>query len=134
MLQRLRADGKTVFLNSHLLGDVEQLCDRVAILMEGKVVRQGTIAELTAGSMHYLIELAGDDRTSMQAAIRAALPCPLAIVAETSDAPPVNREPVEAGTLPSGEAVELCGATLRIVTGDARRVQPILDALRAGTW
>ena len=132
MLQRLRADGKTVFLNSHFLGEVEQLCDRVAILMEGKVIRQGTIGELTAGSAHYLIELAGDNRASTQAAVRAALPCALTIVAETSGAPPGSREPLETGALPSGETVELSGTTLRIVTGDARRIQPILDALRAG--
>ena len=50
VLLQLRAEGKTVFLNSHLLGEVEQICDRVAILVEGNVVRQGTIAEMTAGS------------------------------------------------------------------------------------
>ena len=62
VLQRLRAEGKTMFLNSHLLGEVEQLCDRVAILVEGRVVRQGTIAEMTAGSAPTtMIELAGDD-------------------------------------------------------------------------
>ena len=52
-----RARGKTVFLNSHLLGEVEQICDRVAILAAGNVVRQGTIDDLTAQSMCYMIEL-----------------------------------------------------------------------------
>jgi ABC-2 type transport system ATP-binding protein len=132
VLQQLRAEGKTIFLNSHLLGEVEQLCDRVAILAEGNVVRQGTIAEMTAGSAHYLIELAGDDRGSTQAAVRAALPCELILVADAAGTTPNHRQPVESGTLPSGEAVELSGTTLRIATGDARRIQPILDALRAG--
>ena len=60
-LERLRSQGKTVFLNSHLLGEVERLCNRVAILVNGKVVRQGTVNELTAASTRYVIELAGDD-------------------------------------------------------------------------
>ncbi len=131
VLQRLRGDGKTIFLNSHLLGEVEQLCDRVAILVEGKVIRQGTIAELTAGSAHYLIELSGDDGASVRAAIRAALSFEAAAAAEAGGVPPGSREPALAGTLASGEAVELSGTTLRITTGDACRIQPVLDALRA---
>jgi len=38
--------GKTVFLSSHLLYEVEQICDRVAILKEGKVIAQGKVDEL----------------------------------------------------------------------------------------
>jgi ABC-2 type transport system ATP-binding protein len=131
MLQRLRADGKTVFLNSHLLGEVEQICDRVAILVDGKLVRQGTIAELTAGSTHYLIELAGGDTPSTQTAVRAALGFAPVPAEGASDTPPDGREPGGAGTLATGESVELSGTTLRIATGDACRIQPLLDALRA---
>ena len=58
VLERLRAQGKTVFINSHLLGEVERICDRVAIIVSGKVVRQGTINELTAGSAATLSSLA----------------------------------------------------------------------------
>jgi ABC-2 type transport system ATP-binding protein len=131
MLQRLRADGKTVFLNSHLLGEVEQICDRVAILVDGKLVRQGTIAELTAGSTHYLIELAGGDTPSTQTAVRAALGFAPVPAEGASDTPPDGREPGGAGTLATGESVEISGTTLRIATGDACRIQPLLDALRA---
>jgi ABC-2 type transport system ATP-binding protein len=46
MLQ-LKENGTTIFLNSHLLGEVEQVCDRVAILQRGEVVREGRIADLT---------------------------------------------------------------------------------------
>jgi ABC-2 type transport system ATP-binding protein len=38
--------GKTVFLSSHLLHEVEQTCDRVAIINQGKIVRRGVVAEL----------------------------------------------------------------------------------------
>jgi ABC-2 type transport system ATP-binding protein len=40
--------GKTVFLSSHLLNEVEQVCDRVAIIHRGEVVRAGRVAELLA--------------------------------------------------------------------------------------
>jgi ABC-2 type transport system ATP-binding protein len=43
----MREAGKTVLLVSHLLGEVERLCDRVAVLVQGRLVRQGRIAELT---------------------------------------------------------------------------------------
>jgi ABC-2 type transport system ATP-binding protein len=134
VLERLRAQGKTVFLNSHLLGEVERLCDRVAILVSGKVVRQGTIDDLTAASARYVIELGGDDLQAVQAAIRAALPCELAAIlpSESLGASPFKPELVETGTLPSGEVVELSGRTLHIATDDALRIQPLLDRLRAG--
>ena len=57
VLGRLREQGKTVFVNSHLLSELEMICDRVAILVQGKVARQGTIDDLTAKSQRYDIEL-----------------------------------------------------------------------------
>lgn len=42
----LRSQGKTVFLSSHQLSDVESVCDRVAIINRGKLVRIGTLDEL----------------------------------------------------------------------------------------
>lgn len=45
----LREEGKTVFLSSHQLADVELICSRVAIIHNGKLLRTGTIKELTAG-------------------------------------------------------------------------------------
>ncbi len=44
----LRAAGKTVFLNSHLLSELENICDRVAILRQGRMARQGHLNELLA--------------------------------------------------------------------------------------
>lgn len=41
-----RKNGQTVLLSSHILGEVEALCDRVAVLRAGKLVEQGTLAEL----------------------------------------------------------------------------------------
>lgn len=66
VLKRLRDQGKTVFLNSHLLGEVEMVADRVAILSRGKLVRVGTVDELTVSGNQYEIEAEiGDDRFEM---------------------------------------------------------------------
>ena len=46
LLGELRAAGKTIFLSSHLLSEIELLCDRVAVLHRGKLVRLGMTAEL----------------------------------------------------------------------------------------
>lgn len=46
LILRCRDEKKTVFFSSHVLSDVEQICDRVAILVRGRLVRQGRIDEL----------------------------------------------------------------------------------------
>ncbi len=46
LIRRLKERGTTVFLNSHLLTEVEQVCDRVAVVDEGRVIAIGTLAEL----------------------------------------------------------------------------------------
>jgi len=46
MLAEVRGDGRTVFLSSHILSDVESACDRVGIIREGRLVRVGSVAEL----------------------------------------------------------------------------------------
>ncbi len=43
LLLKFRSQGKTIFLSSHLLSEVELICDRVAILSRGRVVRTGTL-------------------------------------------------------------------------------------------
>ena len=53
VLVELSREGKTIFLNSHLLSEVEQVCTRVAILKEGQLVREGTVAELTSVEKAY---------------------------------------------------------------------------------
>ena len=50
MILSLVAEGRTVVLSSHLLDEVERTCDAVAIVDRGKVVRQGPISELLAGT------------------------------------------------------------------------------------
>ncbi|MCX7599928.1 MAG: ABC transporter ATP-binding protein [Armatimonadetes bacterium] len=49
VITRIRDQGKTVFLCSHLLKEMEPLCDNIAILNRGRVVQSGTVDELLAG-------------------------------------------------------------------------------------
>jgi ABC-2 type transport system ATP-binding protein len=46
IIRALKARGTTVFLNSHLLTEVEQVCDRVAIVDKGRVIQVGTLGDL----------------------------------------------------------------------------------------
>jgi ABC-2 type transport system ATP-binding protein len=61
ILQKLKEQGATIFLNSHLLGEVELICDRVAILQRGELIREGTIAELTKMRGQFLLGLAAGE-------------------------------------------------------------------------
>jgi ABC-2 type transport system ATP-binding protein len=62
IILQLKEQGKTIFINSHVLGELETMCDSVAILSRGKVIRQGTMEELTAESMRYEMAIEGDVR------------------------------------------------------------------------
>ena len=53
LVLKLRDAGATIFLNSHLLSEVEKVCSKVAILRNGQLVRKGTIEELTAVERVY---------------------------------------------------------------------------------
>jgi ABC-2 type transport system ATP-binding protein len=58
LMQELKKRGTTIFLNSHLLGEVELICDRVAILDRGEVIRMGGIGELTRQKGTFVVGLA----------------------------------------------------------------------------
>lgn len=57
LLHRLADEGKTVFLSSHLLGEVQQICSRVVFLNAGKLVADKTVAELTRGQGEYTVQI-----------------------------------------------------------------------------
>jgi ABC-2 type transport system ATP-binding protein len=65
MLLSLKKRGVTVLLNSHLLSELEMVCDRVAILAGGLVVRQGTLSQLTEHTLEYRIVCASDPAAAM---------------------------------------------------------------------
>lgn len=49
LILRCREEGKTIFFSSHVLSDVEMVCDRVGILVQGRLTRHGRIQDLTGG-------------------------------------------------------------------------------------
>ncbi len=57
VLTRLKNDGKTIFLNSHLLSEVERISDRVAIMDHGVIVKEGSIDDLTRTDHVYEIRV-----------------------------------------------------------------------------
>jgi ABC-2 type transport system ATP-binding protein len=59
LLERLRARGVAVLLNSHLLSEVELVCDRVAIITRGRLVAAGTPRELSHAGGVEIVTAAG---------------------------------------------------------------------------
>jgi ABC-2 type transport system ATP-binding protein len=101
LIHGLAADrGKTVFLSSHLLHEVQQVCDRVAIISKGRIVRESTIADLLRHDEGLRIEASPIEIA--EAALASRWPVTRSgealIVAATADeAPEVVRRLVGAG-------------------------------------
>ena len=102
LIRSLAADrGKTVFLSSHLLSEVQQVCDRVAIIHKGEVVRESTVAGLLdQDAAGFRVEAAPVE--AAEAALRPHWPVErhgdaLTVAATRAEAPAVARRLVEAG-------------------------------------
>lgn len=65
LILQFRDEGKTVFISSHELSDVERICDRVAIINKGEIVAQGRLEELLVGGR---IEITANNCTDAVAA------------------------------------------------------------------
>ena len=65
-------EGRTVFLSSHLLDEVEKICDAAAIVDRGKIIMQGPIAELAEGGSRHELILGVDDVELALAALAAS--------------------------------------------------------------
>ncbi len=68
IIKALGAEGKTVFLSSHLLSEVEQICTHVAVIKNGKILKQGSIREII--SNHFFAALEADDMTRLQDVVK----------------------------------------------------------------
>lgn len=55
----LKAQGRTIFFNSHVLSDVEMICDRVAILAKGELICSGSLQELLGSADTYQVKVRG---------------------------------------------------------------------------
>jgi ABC-2 type transport system ATP-binding protein len=74
LILELKKRGKTVLLTSHLLGQVQEVCDRVGIMSRGSMVREGRLADLVTveGQTEYLIQDAPADLAEKIAALAKA--------------------------------------------------------------
>ncbi|MEW6181745.1 MAG: ABC transporter ATP-binding protein [Bacillota bacterium] len=59
IILRLRSEGTAVFLNSHLLTEVEQVCHRVAVIKKGRIMAQGSLDELLGGGLEVEMHVGG---------------------------------------------------------------------------
>jgi len=59
LIERMRDEGRTVFVNSHLLAEVEQVADRVAIMTHGRIVEEGPTESLTRREKRYEVRSLG---------------------------------------------------------------------------
>ena len=66
IIRALKARGMTVFLNSHLLSEVESVCDRVAIIDRGRIVRQGMLDDLLRESLDVDLTLGPIDEATLR--------------------------------------------------------------------
>ena len=74
MIRGFVAEGRTVLLSSHMLAEVERICDHVAIVDRGRVVTQGPIADLARGSAEAIVIATSDDQEAL-----AIVSCHLAV-------------------------------------------------------
>lgn len=71
LILNLKKAGKTVLLSSHLLADVEDVCDRIAILHRGRLAEAGRVDQLLADDRRVMVELESPDAATL-AAVKAA--------------------------------------------------------------
>lgn len=133
VLHSLRQRGKTVFINSHALSELETICDRVAILVKGQVARQGTIADLTFARLRFEIEVEASSHEDLRRLLQL-FPADWQesqMVIPTAPHLPPKAVSFWRGQLPDGTRVELRGATLHLGGLEAAAAQPALDRIRA---
>ena len=71
----LKQRGVTIFINSHLLMEVEMMCDRVVIMDHGRIIREGAIDELTprTGRVRFMLDPVPDDAPALMEGLGAGL-------------------------------------------------------------
>jgi ABC-2 type transport system ATP-binding protein len=99
LLGELAAQGRTVLLSSHLLGEVQEVCDRVGVISGGRLVAESTVAQLRGGASLFV------RADPLSAALAVAVRFDASAVLDgdgvrcRGEAPPLVRALVEAGVL-----------------------------------
>jgi ABC-2 type transport system ATP-binding protein len=126
IIHELKAQGKTVFLNSHLLGEVEATCDRVSFIRNGRVLQTLVLDDLHAG--HISVDLRVDAVTPMLVTALEDLVVGWQVKDRPDDAATPSRngsgdEPLFGGASSSGHATTMVAhattTTLELTIADA---------------
>jgi ABC-2 type transport system ATP-binding protein len=102
LIRELAAENRGVLLASHLLYEVEQVCDRVLVIKKGKLIASGTIAEVTRGGASYFEIVVADKRRAAEV-LRGLVketretPSGLDVVADPERGAELNRALASAG-------------------------------------
>ncbi|WP_338697418.1 ABC transporter ATP-binding protein [Streptomyces sp. Q6] len=107
LVRELATDGTTVFLSSHLLDEIEQVCTHVAVMAQGRLITQGPVAELAAGARGKLVVTTPDPADAARVLKEHGI-----TITETSD-DAVVAEPPPPGT-------ELADLNTALVTAGVR--------------
>ena len=117
LIASLKAEGKSVFMCSHILSDIEVLCDSVAILKSGKLAHAGTLEQLRAAESNAIeIIASGAEADKLKAQ--------LSIQAKVTTTPSGLRIEVN-----NESEVDAVLAALRAVNGKLVTVQPVRQSL-----
>ena len=102
LVRSLAADGATVFVSSHLLAEVEQICTHAAIMSAGRLVAQGTLAELRQDGQARIRVLTPDAGAAAEVLARLGLSAAVSGPAGSNGAGDVLYAPLPAGSPPAG--------------------------------
>jgi ABC-2 type transport system ATP-binding protein len=92
LMRRLAASGKTIFVSSHVLGEVQQICDRVAIINLGRLVRVAPVADLVGAHGEFVVRVEPAER-----ALEAVRAQPWGAAARIEDGSLVTTSPTGRG-------------------------------------
>lgn len=102
LVRSLAADGATVFVSSHLLAEVEQICTHAAIMSAGRLVAQGTLAQLRQDGQARIRVLTPDAGAAAEVLARLGLSASVGGPAGSNGAGDVLYAPLPAGSPPAG--------------------------------
>ena len=107
LVASLAADGTTVLVSSHLLSEVEQMCSHVGVMREGRLVAQGTVADVRSAGAQVVVEVSTADPAQAAQTLRALGLSGVVMTAVGASAPPGDLAPedIVAGLVHAGVAV-----------------------------
>ncbi len=134
LIRKLANDGKTIFLSSHLLSEVEQLCERVGIIDHGKIVAVDTIANLSSrmyAGAPVVLHVTATGITDVVLEALANIPGVTGVQA-TPTGVDVTTQPGTDASSDVSRALVLAGAELRGMTKEQRSLEYLFLALTKG--